>query len=1084
MMKNYPRIYSLSTLGLIHHQEFDYNFHPFRTDFIGESGVGKSMIADLLQLIFVGSDAFESATKATGERKPSGMVLEEGGRGRSNSTGYAFLNIETGPQEYLVIGTCIETGNRNTHCFIIQAGFDYSPVRPLNQALTYLDFLKNEEILPIDLLKEHISERGFFCESWQKPKKYHEILFRENILPLDLASNDRLIKDYAGILQSFSRGKTLDTQKGSSLKDFLFGRDKAAEINNRYKQAVTEMEATIGEYGNNLKEIERVTQKQRALIDLKKKKEVLETAQLDWLTKSMAYCDQQKTNAAQMLDDNFHSFKLAEFNVSLLTEIVAEAEDTAKSEQPFIEEELQQVSQKMELIRPENMKIVALTQWLIDFDCGLEGLRNRFRQNQINSSRKNMLDAALIKMTQEGIDLTFRNIIGTQSSFPDFIEYLEEQMVENNAAILEKEKLVRYTDIENSNSLAYWAFLQKRDFTLEEESIVLKLQELPRDKNLMKSDFLPYPDELFAAIQISEKEENGFWLNLNGVRKYIPYVPSQILGNYDAEKIRSFFAAIGQTTGKVIDELKQRVDQLKKIKKIWLSFQHAQEILDAYHLKDELEAFVPSTTLSISSADFETYLECYLNKDEIKAAYDNLVAEKTLKDEQLITCRTYLAQIKALIADLNKVASKIANTPLFLDIGAYVSTVAESTKDRNAEKLLFVTEELPDLAIIREAIRQVESSIRLAENWAAQQLSLDNARDELEKTCDLFRLKYPKKQWENTSVEYLTEPKSEKETFNKAEQIYLLTFKNIIENYIPSEAFKFQDDDNFFALSKSLLPEAFAELVTTGIETSEIETIQRYLIRINDKNRQLNDRKIQKIKDLLDEVDNAITIQMDVVRRIDNFLKAGHSITGGYHARLKRDFAAGYPKEWMDNFKQKIEQEIGLFAPSGGLTDRLSEKVSLNEMMLEAFYFCGGSKGQEVTINKLLDPSMYYDLNFTMESETGRVNKGSTGQTYAAIALLCIARLSVMSREEGKNFSRAVRVMPIDEAEGLGSNYDMLYEIAREFDYQIISLSINPVGKFIEGDQYIYMLHKNMEVEAPVNYRPMAIFFEQDINAN
>jgi hypothetical protein len=166
-MKNYPRIYSLSTLGLIHHQEFDYNFHPFRTDFIGESGVGKSMIADLLQLIFVGSDAFESATKATGERKPSGMVLEEGGRGRSNSTGYAFLNIETGPQEYLVIGTCIETGNRNTHCFIIQAGFDYSPVRPLNQALTYLDFLKNEEILPIDLLKEHISERGFFCESWQ-----------------------------------------------------------------------------------------------------------------------------------------------------------------------------------------------------------------------------------------------------------------------------------------------------------------------------------------------------------------------------------------------------------------------------------------------------------------------------------------------------------------------------------------------------------------------------------------------------------------------------------------------------------------------------------------------------------------------------------------------------------------------------------------------------------------------------------------------------------------------------------------------------------------------------------------------------
>ena len=61
-MKKYPRIYSLSTVGVIHHQENDYIFHPFRTDFIGDSGSGKSIIADLLQLIFVGSSAFRSAT--------------------------------------------------------------------------------------------------------------------------------------------------------------------------------------------------------------------------------------------------------------------------------------------------------------------------------------------------------------------------------------------------------------------------------------------------------------------------------------------------------------------------------------------------------------------------------------------------------------------------------------------------------------------------------------------------------------------------------------------------------------------------------------------------------------------------------------------------------------------------------------------------------------------------------------------------------------------------------------------------------------------------------------------------------------
>ena len=45
-MKNYPRIYSLSTLGLIHHYENDYLFHNMRTDFVGDSGSGKSIIAD------------------------------------------------------------------------------------------------------------------------------------------------------------------------------------------------------------------------------------------------------------------------------------------------------------------------------------------------------------------------------------------------------------------------------------------------------------------------------------------------------------------------------------------------------------------------------------------------------------------------------------------------------------------------------------------------------------------------------------------------------------------------------------------------------------------------------------------------------------------------------------------------------------------------------------------------------------------------------------------------------------------------------------------------------------------------------
>ncbi|ODS77060.1 MAG: hypothetical protein ABS46_18560 [Cytophagaceae bacterium SCN 52-12] len=176
----------------------------------------------------------------------------------------------------------------------------------------------------------------------------------------------------------------------------------------------------------------------------------------------------------------------------------------------------------------------------------------------------------------------------------------------------------------------------------------------------------------------------------------------------------------------------------------------------------------------------------------------------------------------------------------------------------------------------------------------------------------------------------------------------------------------------------------------------------------------------------------------------------------------------------MSTFKEMIEDE------AGALQSKLGEKIDLAEMMKTAFYNCGGPLHANTAVAKLLDPSNYYELSFTMESESGRINKGSTGQTYAAIALLCIARLSIMSSEEGKAAAPAVRIMPIDEAEGLGSNYDMLYDIAQKYDYQLISLSIGPVGKFRDGEQYLYMLHKNMEVEDSVNYTPVAILCEND----
>ena len=134
-MKKYPRIYSLSTIGIIHHQKNDYIFHPYCTDFIGDSDSGKSIIADLLQLIFVGSSVFRSANIPVKDRRePDGLVLRS--PGKSLDYGYAFVNIEIANGQFVTVSAYLESTSKATRPFIVQAGLtieqdDSAPCRSL-----------------------------------------------------------------------------------------------------------------------------------------------------------------------------------------------------------------------------------------------------------------------------------------------------------------------------------------------------------------------------------------------------------------------------------------------------------------------------------------------------------------------------------------------------------------------------------------------------------------------------------------------------------------------------------------------------------------------------------------------------------------------------------------------------------------------------------------------------------------------------------------------------------------------------------------------------------------------------------------
>lgn len=353
-MKNYPRIYSLSTLGLIHHYENDYLFHNMRTDFVGDSGSGKSIIADLLQLIFVGSEMFESATRTMDEKRElDGLVLRTPHKGID--IGYAFLNIEIQSRHYIVIGCYLESNSKRTKPFIIQGSSDpKANLLPIGQPLQTKDFKREGNICPLDDLLSQMEEKGLFLSYWETVKPYHRILYTHDILPLDLASNEKTLKDYASVIRSFSRGKTIDTSNSNNLKQFIFGTEKIKENRKKYEDALKDFTDTIFNYNQNLNTIKILTDKEKALSTLYGHLKNRQITEQEYRQEEILDLRQQTSQLSKQLHDNLTHYLTARQNFGKLMEQADKDIAKAREEEPLIEQQTKRALEDYTLQSYEN----------------------------------------------------------------------------------------------------------------------------------------------------------------------------------------------------------------------------------------------------------------------------------------------------------------------------------------------------------------------------------------------------------------------------------------------------------------------------------------------------------------------------------------------------------------------------------------------------------------------------------------------------------------------------------------------------------------------------------------------------------
>lgn len=1073
-MKNYPRIHSLSTLGLIHHQDNDYQFHPTRTDFMGDSASGKSIIADLLQLIFVGSTAFKSATVIMkGKREPDGLVLRTSGKGMDIA--YAFINIEMVNEQYVAIGAYFESTSKQTKPFIIQSStkIEDEKLVPMHIPLKSADFKYEGDVCSLEELPELMENRGLIFKKWEKISSYHRILFTNNILPLDLAASDKILNDYAKIIQSFSRGKTLDTKDSKSLLDFLFGKDSGKEIYKKYLETVKDLESTVISYGQNLDAINLLSKKYAKVCGLQELLRLKKSKEKEYLQEELLYLQYKYDSLNTSIRNNIEKYQIASISLKMLITVAEMDLLIAQKEKANIDDEVVIAFDKYSNAKSAHdllKKAQSLLSKLNIEEKELDALYNFYQQQKeqyfILQELRSQLSIKSLESFFEQSEWMKGLVAGNK--------YFNLRISEINPQLEQFDLLIKFSDINDPQSLVRWAISLNRPLTLEEESLIIYFQTYKREKpeNAEKgSRFLPLPETLFKN-RIIDIDHKGFWIDLGGVFEYIEYVKEQKLNTVNkdmiAEYFKSFTVNIQNSKRQIETEKKNLID----LNDILLNLSSPSEAIKIHKQKEHLKDFKEIEELNIGIEEFQSYRSCLQRHKIIKSEFEstgksyNKNLELQKETEQIIKrLPTTIKRSKDFMESIEKKESSMlqlaidfsVNIKQDYDLDFYI------TSDDKVETFRIEYEELKkDLELLNQIVEEKTEFDDISKN---KKQKLDDF---------IFSYKVPLLNDSTSATEKSVQEKSN--DYTKANANYEAEYNSIVNDFLTNEKYRFENSKDFSELISYLLPDIFGN--ENIIETEIIDRVKTHLHKINNKNRDLNTKKIRKIENLLDDVLSSISYQADIVRKINRFFDDDEKrITGNHRLNLQHKNSERFPIKWLTDFKTKASDQLQLFESS--IADKLSFSISIEEKIIKAFHELTDQRSNGITVEQLLDPNSYMELDLEMQNNSGRSNKGSTGQTYAAIALLCIARLSIVGN---KNLEKnaGVRFMPIDEAEGLGTNFDMLNDIAQKYDYQTITFSINPLGRY--DDQFIYILHHNPDIEEEINYTPMAIFSKADIS--
>lgn len=1100
MTKNYPNIYSLSTLGVIHHYKCDYLFHPLRTDFTGESGSGKSMIGDFLQLIFVGSEFTSSTIPLKGEkrREIKTMVLSKGNK---TANAYIFLNIEIAPKQFLVIGIFIKSSTNETKHFIIQKGFDKTnPDKFLDKPLLHYDLLFDDTIYELNELKDLL--HGYQCFEY-RIDLFTKTLKEIGILPYNLETEEQR-KNFSIIIRAFAQGKGLRTDNSDNLIKFLFDDNAEKEIINFWKSGSEKIEKEVRAYYKTNRDIAIIREKANKIIKLinyqdnyeKSESNYFNSLCFDYNDKIVHEKEELKTRKQvltkymikkHLIEESIKGTEKSEKEIIIKTisknktrieEIDKEIQKLNKTD---IIKELELIEEELNILAKPYSNILEVEEWLKKHEwSSLKELHAT--QHEIERKQK-ILNDFLAYLQNKSVQTKYTKSLFAVN-YGDALEQYKLSIENLLKEISFLETIKKISNPSDKNSLAGWAINRiketKEPFTKQEESLLVYLQSLPREKVVKKegiSRYLSNPNILFNNIEISSHDNAGFWLALNGINEFIPYYSDeQILNTLDIDDIKELFNKKYKKVDKLLKRYEQKLSKRNELLQLVQNYDN-KEAFRIYPDKDSLNSFQKIKGLT---EDFETKISDYEKKDNIKEQRNKLIEEQVnlnsikTKIENLNTEKKELVEfinnnpIDELLKSIKELHKKIGKARRKLDLyekktELYSSTYSEFVNEQDRKSL----SELKGENIKREDERKKMLSVYR---------QIKQYQDEYDEAKNNF-FRVTGKNFSPANV-----IKTSEESINEIKSRYDAA-KKVVEDYYSEEIIPMlpkteekQNGYSIISIVNTVLPDIYKVKTKTNL-VEIITRINKYLEDIIRTNAEINTRHIQVLYQAFNKTYDKLSYYYDSYGRIKNFFSQPETnkITGGNKVVLNlTEDKTEFSRELLVEMRKRLDVEFNKI----GIFETLQEK-SIEEYINDIYKQITG-KSNVPKIEKLLNPKNYFALDFKMTGISGTSNVGSTGQTTTALALLCIARLSELHKDEDDNDLPGIRFMPLDEALDLGSNYDVLYNIAFKKKYQIISMSIYPLENMQDNSQYWYMLNENPNLEDKINYPPFAVFSNEE----